>query len=506
MITSIEPRGLNELIDRHSTPVAALASFLRKTEDETFSLLEKSFEEAKAVGELSHEGKTISFSTDYADITLVPNNDSESQYSFYLKFRFKREQYYDRCIRNLANCAEGVFPDNIDNLIAPEKILRLINGFITGINTMPDMEIVEVIKTSYKKALALGKIREYEGCYNFDTDLVTYKSSIIIVGIKPTLGFDGNIAWLLNYAAYTAETKSDGFSTALSDFCGSEDSKWLPELAALAMKEEWYFKNEGTNPVILRNYINYLFYRMLREDKIQYNDSNTLAAFNTGLYNFAYEDIYMIFDKKKSEDKWNYAGVCTAGNGHLGKRLVGSLAVLPEREKFLFRFEDIYYNTSLTLYPDFNHILSERIHRIPLGFVEKSCYGHTEALGIIESLKKAESEDEIEILWARLRDLIRADNDLFNELMNDFDYVIEKTIKKVSRNYHLAIPAYYAKNNAMCFLLPLYFGNSQVPEAAIVAELNESGSCYKGHTILSRRQAYCDARLVCRQDNSWLTI
>ena len=38
----------------------------------------------------------------------------------------------------------------------------------------------------------------------------------------------------------------------------------------------------------------------------------------------------------------------------------------------------------------------------------------------------------------------------------------------------------------------------------LVVELTESGN-YQGQTILTPKQAYLDARLVCRPDSDWLT-
>ena len=55
----------------------------------------------------------------------------------------------------------------------------------------------------------------------------------------------------------------------------------------------------------------------------------------------------------------------------------------------------------------------------------------------------------------------------------------------------------------MSLLLPLDFTNSGNPQAALVVQLAESG-VYIGHTILSMKHAYLDARLISSQESSWL--
>ena len=56
----------------------------------------------------------------------------------------------------------------------------------------------------------------------------------------------------------------------------------------------------------------------------------------------------------------------------------------------------------------------------------------------------------------------------------------------------------------MNLLLPLNLTEDNIPDVALVVELQKSGN-YQGQTIITMVQAYRDARLVCRPYIDWLS-
>ena len=55
----------------------------------------------------------------------------------------------------------------------------------------------------------------------------------------------------------------------------------------------------------------------------------------------------------------------------------------------------------------------------------------------------------------------------------------------------------------LLLLLPLALLRDDRVDVALVVELTQSGN-YQGQTILPLREAYIDARLLCRPDSDWL--
>ena len=73
----------------------------------------------------------------------------------------------------------------------------------------------------------------------------------------------------------------------------------LKELKELAVSDEkWYFGDEEDDSYpILSNYLRYTFYKLWMDQRIEYSSNGRLAALNTGLVDFKYDDIYMMFER-----------------------------------------------------------------------------------------------------------------------------------------------------------------------------------------------------------------
>ncbi|MCQ4951047.1 DUF3825 domain-containing protein, partial [Bittarella massiliensis (ex Durand et al. 2017)] len=80
---------------------------------------------------------------------------------------------------------------------------------------------------------------------------------------------------------------------------------------------------------ILVRYIKYTFYRLKQEGKVcilEREGPREFAAFNTGLVDHTYEEIYACFLPNAQPEKtpWAFDCFCSAGSRGAGKRLVDS--------------------------------------------------------------------------------------------------------------------------------------------------------------------------------------
>ena len=286
--------------------------------------------------------------------------------------------------------------------------------------------------------------------------------------------------------------------------------QFLQALADLALPESWDFElAEGEEPAqhknaILKSYICTTFYRLKLEDKVCTDDAGTFAAFNTGLVTRTYDDIYACFEPQSpATPPWKFAGFCTSGSRGLGKRLVSSFNPLPEPPSYFERKEDLLFDLEKKLIIDFEHVLIDNVSRLPRAFLEEELRGNQEALDL---LAQAQTPDPAEKTRAykELGELIEDDARLFRRLRRCIEDAVDVACKRVRWNFKTAIPCYYPRANAMSLLLPLCLLNDGEADLALVVQLMPSGN-YQGQTILTMRQAYMNARLICRPDSEWLT-
>ena len=164
--------------------------------------------------------------------------------------------------------------------------------------------------------------------------------------------------------------------------------------------------------------------------------------------------------------------------------------------------EQLFFDLSKQLLPDFDHIIIDNISRLPLEFLEEQ---FTDCPDAREAAAKIRSADGYEKrgLYAQLREIVSGNDRLFMRIQNRIRDSIELAKKRVSRNYKTAIPSYFPKCNTMSLMLPLCLTDEEKPDVALVVEQTQSGN-YQGQTILTLDQAYIDARLLCRLNSEWL--
>jgi hypothetical protein len=275
----------------------------------------------------------------------------------------------------------------------------------------------------------------------------------------------------------------------------------IQELRERTLKEPWEFGGvkSPTNPSpILQSYLWYTFYRLCKERKIMQTEE--YAAFNTGLVDRRYEQIYALFDANRTPDRqpWVFQGFCTHGERGLGERLVRSFRPLPEPAHYFERREDLIYDLSKGEPLIKDHLIEDNVTRFPLAFIRDNCpkdFVPHDCSNMNKYDMRNYSED--------FKVAIQSDHRKYRAMINVVEDSVKTALKRVRWNFKTAIPQYYPTKNHMNLLLPLAIVSDEVTDVAIVVEKVESGN-YLGHTILPLVWAYNNARLVCRPNSDWL--
>jgi hypothetical protein len=231
------------------------------------------------------------------------------------------------------------------------------------------------------------------------------------------------------------------------------------DLAAMVEEEDWghnFGSVRDENP-FLTNYIKYTYKRLAEENKIEISKDGSFSCFNTGLVTKYQEAVYAFFKKNRRKDtaSWVFDGWFEHGN-----RRLSVFPKLPERARY---FEDpscLFFDVRKKILINTTHVIEDNINRFPENFRnEKSQFLLSVIKGQLETVKE-----------------------------------------KICCDYKIAIPCYYAKKVQL--LLPLYLTNQNKPDMALAIE--DHGEHYRVATCLTLEMAYCDARLISKQDRAWL--
>lgn len=391
----------------------------------------------------------------------------------------------------------------------PPKPMGILQKFIEGNGIYSDFqEMRGDLSDDFDKARSEGKIRFYEQKMIFPTRYKKEDGSPVELTLKPN-SREGK-PWFLYYVDTNVREKSamavpPGKQLENFAFLGSWSS-FLSELAEKAVAEEWDFQDSPRrNYQILIQYIKYTFSRLVHENKVCISSDNMFAAFNTGLVDNHYDDIYACFVPNDFADtKWKFTGFCTAASGGLGKQLVNYFNPLPEPPTYFKRSEDLFFDLTKQLHPDFEHIIIDNIKRLPLQFLTDQFFDVPEARELVDKIRGCDNGRERNELYDRLRELLTNNNRLFIRIKNRINDSIELAKKRIRWNYKTAIPSYFPRRNSMSLMLPLGLTDEETPDVALVVEQTHSGN-YQGQTILTLPQAYIDARLMCRLSSDWLS-
>lgn len=396
----------------------------------------------------------------------------------------------------------------IDFCSLPVKPMGILEQFLkdSGIEATYD-SITRDLSHDFEKARIEGLVRAVDTKLVFPSRYRKSDGTKVEITIKPN-AYEGK-AWFLYFVDTIVRERSNMINPGkqLENFAFLGNwSVFLSDLAAKAVDEEWDFKNSSVrNYHILMLYIKYTFSRLMRENKVCISSDRRFAAFNTGLADNHYDDIYACFipNDPGGETEWRYAGFCTAASGGLGKQLVDCFNPLPEPPSYFKRKEDLFYNSDNQLHTDFEHIIIDNIKRLPLKFLHDQFFDNSEAREIAEGIRTCSDRVIRGDMYERLKRIICDNNRLFMRIQNRLKDAIELAQKRARWNYKTAIPSYFPKRDTMSLMLPLALVDESKPDVALVVELTRSGS-YQGQTILTLPQAYIDARLICRLTGDWL--
>ena len=272
----------------------------------------------------------------------------------------------------------------------------------------------------------------------------------------------------------------------------------IQELADLALPEFW-----GSKLCFLVNYLKYTFTKLMRENKIMYSADGQYAAFNTGLVSRLYLPIYALFKKSTLDyvdQEWFLVKFTVEGTGVAGKTLSRLFDPLPERAKYINAVSDVIYDTRKRLSVDYEHILVDRVDRLPIAMIEENCPAGFDIIRLDTA-----SVSEREQAYADLKEAIRADQKCFRQLRKRLDEAIDLALVKTQWNYKTALPCYYPPEDKVTLLLPLSLVDEEHVDNALVVNKSTATGNYQAETVLSLTMAYMDARLVARPDSYWLT-
>lgn len=292
----------------------------------------------------------------------------------------------------------------------------------------------------------------------------------------------------------------------LSKFAGFSPivlNQKVSELAAIAHPERWYF---GPQPPenfaypILKSYLRYTFIRLQHERKVITSANQQHRAFNTGLLDRLLRPIYALLSPHPTATQSWELIFCIPGEGFPGKALVANFTDLPAAANYLSNPSKIFYHLSAgTPDVDWHHIVKDNMERLPAVFLAQ--YAPT---NFTYQDTKTLSGNEFHTYKKNFAAALDADPAAYRSIVNRLKEALSRTLLKTQVNYKTAVPTYYPNINSIDLLLPICLVTEDVADCAIVVRQSDSGN-YIGHTILTMRQSYNNARLICKLDEHWLS-
>ncbi len=312
----------------------------------------------------------------------------------------------------------------------------------------------------------------------------------------------------------------------LSKFAGFSPqvlSQKVSELAAIALLERWYFGPQPPDNFaypILKSYLRYTFIRLQHEQKVITSANEQYRAFNTGLLDKLLRPIYALlspsfstaqssfqipssqassYQAPSSQIQWNLS-FCIPGEGSTGKMLVANFIELPVAANYLSDPSKVFYHLSAgPPEVDWHHIVKDNMERLPPAFLSQYApanftYRDTQTL----------IGNEFHTYKKNFAEALDADPIAYRNIVSRLEEALSRTLLKTQINYKTAVPTYYPNINSIDLLLPICLVAEDIADCAIVARRSDSGK-YIGHTILTMRQAYNNARLICKLDEHWLS-
>ncbi|MBQ3289817.1 MAG: DUF3825 domain-containing protein [Kiritimatiellae bacterium] len=288
-------------------------------------------------------------------------------------------------------------------------------------------------------------------------------------------------------------------------------SNWEEQLKDMALPEKWTLKGETPNG-LLQHYLKNIYIRAEDERRVAKSDDNDAAAFDTGLVDSSYRPIYAYFvaNEKEEAQPMKLKGFCFRGED-LGKEMFSRLGDKLDCcgvNWFAEHPERMHLDPDAKIYPDYTHCLIERAFRLPVELWESVLSGNgceklkEELVGIYQRKNAGKDVSEMEECWVGELKSHSAYDAVYSRISDELDSAIKLALCKVRYDYTTAVPIYYPTKHCFSFVLPLSFLRNQEIQCALVVERRGKG--YQGHTILTSKMAYSNARLLKQPNEAWL--
>lgn len=285
----------------------------------------------------------------------------------------------------------------------------------------------------------------------------------------------------------------------------TDRNDFVKSLSKLALDEPWnfYVCSEASNSLpILWNYIKYTFCRIQHQNKIVYSIDKNYAAFNTGLVDERYLSIIALFKRNAQgyKSEWIFKEFVIAGEGN-GKIISSKFSEEIRPATYTDSYSELIYDVELgTPVIDYEHIIINRIERLPIAWLKASILPYVDCKDVFQFKDEHNSYD-----YELLRKIVKENPIINRSLVNRMKDAVELAIKRVRWNYKNAVPMFYPKRNKMCFLLPLCLVDDSKEDLALVVNKTDANK-YEGVTVIPLDWAYTDARVVARPNSEWLDV
>ena len=301
----------------------------------------------------------------------------------------------------------------------------------------------------------------------------------------------------------------------------------LKKLKEIAQDEDWTTDANYVDGV-LWNYLKLTYARLEQQGKIF--EGNGCRLFNTGLFDKNYEAIYAYMEPniKQSRQPW----CCRRFAGRDDAVMRKNLPEVLERASWFDKFDDLFFDASKEVFPNYDHCMLENADRLPRGIFEKilNKEDYQMTLRFFDSLNRVNENnaDDIRCLADEYGMIFDTRKSLSNhtqkqkltrfffERMSNFehikanlyrelDYAISRAKKIVASDYAAAVPTFYPEDNSFALMLPLSFNYNYASknDCALVVVRNKNGE-KEEKTLLSIGMAYTNARLLRRPDAHWM--
>lgn len=418
----------------------------------------------------------------------------------------------------------SILPPNMENenVFFHYNLQNIISEAVTGQrDANPSLDVIAQIKQDYLNARRKGAFYhdKKRNAYTFLLSATSADGHPLVVSLCQNNRCVGS-PWLVKYVGpdsdglffrhvHTEHPVSTRPGNVLRAFAYlGPITSFLKSLAEHTQMEPWNFSGKPDDYIILHQYINYTFYRLQQQDKVCIADDGSFAAFNTGLQSCRLgEDVFAYFIPNDRGSPWKFFCFCSVDSRDTNERRCYKTMVSqfkePEAASYFSKITDLLFDPACEVRLSSEHIFRDNCDRLPMEFLQRECSWNPQAQALLAKIEKESDARCRKKLFAQLGDIIADDDDLFAAMNERLEGALSRAVKKIRRNYKLAVPCFYPKRNVISMMLPLSFTSTGDPSLVLVCERTISGD-YLGQTVLTLPMAYVDARLLCRPGSEWL--